>query len=321
MKRKPGPFFRISDYTCRFVVSIIVSMLFGCTDNASLTTRQSSGGLKHVLCTTGMVGDMAQAILGPEVEVTVLMQAGVDPHLFTPSSKDVSKMASADAIIFSGLHLEAGLSGYLEKMVAQKKRVYALSTGLTKADGLIEVADELYDPHFWNDLQLWQKAAGGLANELSKWDPEHSGQYAERATEYARQIQLLYEQSLAEIEKIPEPQRILISAHDAFEYFGHSLGIEVAAVQGISTNTEASVNKVEALVARIVSQKVRAIFAESSVSDKAIRAIIEGCARKNYSLKLGGTLYSDAMGPPGSDADTFAGMYRSNVKTIVNALR
>ena len=286
-------------------------------DNNSAITKE----LRHVLCTTGMVGDMAKAILGPDVEVTVLMQSGVDPHLFTPSSKDVSKMASADAIIYSGLHLEAGLAGYLEKMVAQNRRVYALSTCLSKEDGLIEVADGVYDPHFWNDLQLWQKAAGGLANELSKWNPGQAEQYVRRAEKYRIMIQQLYEQSLTQIGQIPESGRILISAHDAFEYFGRSLGLEVAAVQGISTNTEASVKKIEALVERIVSQKIPAVFAESSVNDKAIRAIIEGCAQRGYSLKLGGTLYSDAMGPPGSDAETFAGMYRSNVRTIVEALR
>ncbi len=308
-------------YAKHLAVIFALCLITGCDFEHSVDNSQVSAGLKHVLCTTGMVGDMAQAILGPEVEVTVLMQSGVDPHLFSPSSKDVSKMASADAIIFSGLHLEAGLAGYLEKMVAQKKRVYALSTCLSKEDGLIEVATDLYDPHFWNDLQLWQKAASGLAKELSKWNPDQTEQYTQRAEKYTEMIQQLYEQSKTEIEQIPESQRILISAHDAFEYFGRSLGIEVAAVQGISTNTEASVKKVEALVERIVSQKIRAIFAESSVNDKAIRAIIEGCAQQGYSLKLGGTLYSDAMGPPGSDAETFPGMYRSNVQTIVNALR
>jgi len=308
-------------YANHLAVIFTLCLMCGCNFEHSVEDSQVSADLKHVLCTTGMVGDMTRAILGPEVEVTVLMQSGVDPHLFSPSSKDVSKMASADAIIFSGLHLEAGLAGYLEKMAAQKKRVYALSTCLSKEDGLIEVATDLYDPHFWNDLQLWQKAAGGLVKELSKWNPDQAEQYTRRAEKYTEMIQQLYEQSIKDIEQIPESQRILISAHDAFEYFGRSLGIEVAAVQGISTNTEASVKKVEVLVERVVSQKIRAIFAESSVNDKAIRAIIEGCAQQGYSLKLGGTLYSDAMGPPGSDADTFPGMYRSNVRTIVNALR
>lgn len=300
---------------------LVPAALVGCNGSASLDTPQNSGKLARVLCTTGMVGDMARAILGPEVEVVVLMQAGVDPHLFTPSPRDMAQMATVDAIVFSGLHLEAGLAGYLEKMVSQKKRTYALSTGLTKEDGLIEVATGLYDPHFWNDLPLWGKSAHGLALKLSQWNPDQAEQYSQRAEQYDQQMQQLHQESLILVKDIPEQQRILITAHDAFGYFGRSLGFEVAAVQGISTNSEASVKKIEELVKRIVSKKIPAIFSESSVSDKAVRAIIEGCIRQSYPLKLGGTLYSDALGPPGSGAETFTGMYNSNVKTIVNALK
>ena len=303
---------------------LVTSLLGGCDISSSVDPEevsQAPAKLKRVLCTTGMVGDMAQAILGEEVEVTVLMGAKVDPHLFLPVQQDVAQMAAADAIIFSGLHLEAGLASTLEKMVSQNKRAYALSTPLTKEDGLIEVADGLYDPHFWNDLQLWQKAAHGLAAQLSQWNPEQADQYTQRANEYARQMQHLHDQSLLLVEQIPEQQRILISAHDAFGYFGRSLGIEVAAVQGISTNSEPSVKKIESLIQKIVKQKVRAIFAESSVNNKALVAIIEGCKQQGYPLELGGTLYSDAMGPAGSGAGTFAGMYNSNIQTIVDALK
>lgn len=277
--------------------------------------------LKTVLCTTGMVGDLASAILGPEIQVNVLMKAGVDPHLFTPSPRDISMMSQADAIIYNGLHLEAGLSQTLEHMEQNKKQyVYALATGLTTEDGLIEVAAGQYDPHFWNDLELWQVAARKFADSLGERYPDQAESYQARATEYCDQLQSLLDSSRAKIEMIPENRRILISAHDAFEYFGRSLGLEVAAVQGISTNAEASVKKVELLVSRVVDHKIPAIFAESSVSDKSIQAIIAGCKQRGFDVQLGGTLFSDALGPVGSGAETFPTMFAVNVKTIVDAL-
>ncbi|TWT63899.1 Periplasmic zinc-binding protein TroA precursor [Rubinisphaera italica] len=295
---------------------------FGCNGTSNTETGSTEPRpLKIVLCTTGMVGDLVSAILGPEVEVNVLMKAGVDPHLFTPSPRDISLMSQADAIIYNGLHLEAGLSQTLEHMEQNKKQfVYALATGLTTEDGLIEVAAGKYDPHFWNDLELWQVAARKFADSLGERYPDQAEAYNARAAQYCDQIQLLLDTSREQIEVIPENGRILISAHDAFEYFGRSLGLEVAAVQGISTNAEASVKKVEVLVSRVVDNRIPAIFAESSVSDKSIQAIIAGCKQRGFDVQLGGTLFSDALGPAGSGAETFPTMFAANVKTIVDAL-
>ncbi len=302
------------------VIGLLI--VVGCNDTSGTDADSTEPRpLKTVLCTTGMVGDLASAILGPEVEVNVLMKAGVDPHLFTPSPRDISLMSQADAIFYNGLHLEAGLSQTLEHMEQnQKQFVYALATGLTTEDGLIEVAAGQYDPHFWNDLELWQVAARKFADSLGERYPDQAEAYNTRAAQYCDQLQSLLETSRAQIERIPENRRILISAHDAFEYFGRSLGLEVAAVQGISTNAEASVKKVELLVSRVVDNKIPAIFAESSVSDKSIQAIIAGCKQRGVDVQLGGTLFSDALGPVGSGAETFPTMFAANVKTIVDAL-
>jgi len=302
---------------------LVSSALSGCapsTEDSAGNDSHSAKPLTRILCTTGMVGDLVREIAGPDVEVQVLMGPGVDPHLFSPSPQDVEQMATADAIVYSGLHLEAGLASYLEKLSTKNDRVYELSTGLNK-ESLIPVGGSQYDPHYWNDLELWMQAAEGFTRVISKWNPDQRETYQARANAYLAMLQELQKESRMQMSAIPKSHRLLITAHDSFEYFGRTMGLEVAAVQGISTDTEASVKKVEELVSRVVAEKIPAIFAESSVSDKAIRAIIEGAQQQGHTVESGGVLYSDALGPEGSGADTFAGMYRHNVDTIVSALK
>ncbi|MEZ5951086.1 MAG: zinc ABC transporter substrate-binding protein [Planctomycetaceae bacterium] len=296
-----------------------LACLSGCWESPSAHSS-SPRVFRNILCTTGMAGDMVAEVAGPDVSVQVLMGPGVDPHLFSPSPQDVEKMALADAIVYSGLHLEAGLSAYLERLSRKNPHVYALADGIADRDQLIRVAHELYDPHFWNDLELWQAAALSLGEKLAEWNPEQATGYQSRAAAYAARLAELQEWGRSEIARIPESRRILITAHDAFGYLGRSLNIEVEAVQGISTNTEASIRTIEDLVEAIVTRQIPAIFSESSVSDKSVRAIIDGCQRRGHDLKLGGVLYSDALGPPGSGAETFVGMYRSNVNAMVSGL-
>lgn len=297
----------------------------GCLGGNTSESREGAAngprrGLRVLLCTTGMVGDMARAVAGPEVEVQVLMGPGVDPHLFSPSPQDVEKMARADAILYSGLHLEAGLAAYLERLARKNPRVHALSDGLQSTERLISVGGAMHDPHFWNDLELWIEATLALGRKLGEWDPANADAYQTRAEEYAAELQTLLEWAVAETDRLPEENRILVTAHDAFGYLGRSLNLQVHAVQGISTNTEASVRQVEQLVDLVVKQRVSSIFSESSVSDKPIRAIIDGCRRRNHPVRLGGVLYSDTPGPPGSGAETFLGMYRTNLETILQGL-
>ena len=295
----------------------------GCDPASETPANQADGSarpLKRIVCTTGIVGDLVRSIAGPDVEVQVLMGPGVDPHLFSPSPQDVEQMATADAIVYCGLHLEAGLASYLEKLSAKNDRVYELAQGVTQ-ENLIPVGGGQYDPHFWNDLELWMQAAEGFANVISKWNPAQADQSQARAKAYLAMLQKLQKDSRQEVSAIPQNRRLLITAHDAFEYFGRTLGLEVAAVQGISTNTEASVKKVEEIVSRVVNENIPAVFAESSVSDKAIRAIIEGARQQGHDVEPGGVLYSDTLGPEGSGAETFEGMYRHNVDTIVSGLK
>ncbi len=303
----------------------LVVILPGCLGGKSSESREAEAngpqrGIRVLLCTTGMVGDMARAVAGPDVEVQVLMGPGVDPHLFSPSPQDVEKMARADAILYSGLHLEAGLAAYLERLSRKNPRVHSLSDGLQSTERLIPVGGALHDPHFWNDLELWIEATLSLGRKLGEWDPPRAEAYQARADVYATELQELLDWALTETARLPEENRILVTAHDAFGYLGRSLNLQVTAVQGISTNTEASVRKVEELVELIVTRKVPAIFSESSVSDKPIRAILDGCRRRNHPVRLGGVLYSDTPGPPGSGAETFLGMYRTNLETILEGL-
>lgn len=321
------PSFESCCYRRSFLATSLAFLLsltgLACTpsaENPQAGSSDSQKPLKKILCTTGMAGDLVQAIAGPDVEVQVLMGPGVDPHLFSPSPQDVEQMATADAIVYSGLHLEAGLASYLEKLSQKNPRVYALSDGVTESQ-LVEVGGGQFDPHFWNDLDLWIQAAEAFGNKISDWNPAQADASRARADAYVARLIDTQKWSQQQISAIPKSRRLLITAHDAFEYFGRTLELEVAAVQGISTNTEASVKKVEELVSRVVKEKIPAVFAESSVSDKAIRAIIEGAEQQGHTVEPGGVLYSDALGPAESGAETFVDMYRHNVNTVVSGLK
>lgn len=273
----------------------------------------------RIVCTTGMVADLTTNIGGEHVKVTALMGAGVDPHLFTASPADVSQLRSADLILYSGLHLEGKLAELLARMGDTRPTVAVAET--IAHEKIISDDSGAHDPHVWFDVSLWSEAAGGAAEALIAFDPPHADDYRANLKAYQAKLAELHEYAKAEVSTVPTDRRVLVTAHDAFGYFGRAYGIEVRGIQGISTTSEAGVRQVRELVDYLVERKIKAVFVETSVSDQNIRSLLEGCAARSHQVVIGGTLYSDAMGEAGTPEGTYEGMVRHNVETIVKALK
>ncbi len=273
------------------------------------------------MCTTGMVADLAEQIGGERVRVVGLMGPGVDPHYYKASQGDLSKLERADLILYNGLFLEGKMQDIFGK-IARTKKVVAVADAMDK-EHLLQPADFAghYDPHVWFDVDLWQEAIDPVVRALSEVDPQGAKVYRQNGTAYRQVLSSLHAWVVEQVETVPVEQRVLITAHDAFGYFGRAYGIEVMGLQGISTVAEYGVNDVTQLVDLISERKVPAIFVESSVPERSIEAVRQGCLQRGHAVVIGGTLYSDAMGAPGSGADSYEGMVRTNVETIVGALR
>ncbi|MBX7073283.1 MAG: zinc ABC transporter substrate-binding protein [Pirellulales bacterium] len=297
-------------------------LLSGCAKDAShyseSATYQGAGPIR-ALCTTGMVADIVRNIGGDAVAVDQLMGAGVDPHLYKASTGDVERLSSADVIFYSGLHLEGKLAELFDRM-AHSKRVVAVADGIP-ADRLLPVAGGLYDPHVWFDVSLWRLAAEHARDELARFDPPRAAEYRQRAEAYLRSLDELDQYVRARVAELPESHRVLVTAHDAFHYFGRAYGLELKPIQGVSTDAEAGVREINELVRYLVDHKIKAVFVETSVSERNIRALVEGCAASDHEVKIGGELFSDAMGKAGTPEGTYVGMVRHNVDTIVAALK
>lgn len=271
--------------------------------------------------TTGMIADAISNIAGDKAKVTALMGAGVDPHLYKVTQGDLEKLQEADLIFYNGLHLEGKMSEVLEKL-AKKKKVIAVSASIP-ADKLrlLDAEGKVFDPHIWFNVALWKEAVLHTSSEIQKQDPAHQDFYKANTETFAHKLDSLEQWIKTEIATIPSQSRLLITAHDAFGYFGDAYNVEVKGLQGISTVSDYGLNDVTSLVNLIVERKIKAIFIETSVSDKSIRAVVEGCRSKGHEVKIGGSLYSDAMGEPGTAEGTYIGMVAANVKTIVGALK
>ncbi|MFD2613741.1 metal ABC transporter solute-binding protein, Zn/Mn family [Paenibacillus gansuensis] len=284
-------------------------------------TGQSEGKLR-VTTTIGMISDIVREVGGDHVEVTGLMGEGVDPHLYKASQGDIKKLDQADIIFYNGLHLEGKMIEIFEKMSKGKPTV-AVSDNIDPSQlrsGQDSGGTE-HDPHIWFNVANWIKAAEKVRDELSKLDPAHKQDYEASAAAYLKELEELDAYAKTEIAKIPEQQRVLVTAHDAFGYFGDAYGIRVMGLQGISTASEYGSKDVAKLRDFLVENKVKAVFIESSVPRKAIDAVIEGAKEKGHTIVIGGELFSDAMGKEGTAEGTYIGMVRHNVDTIVNALK
>ncbi len=272
------------------------------------------------LATVGMVADIVRSVGGQHVQVQQIMGSGVDPHLYKPTRDDVAKIMGADMVFYSGLLLEGKMSDTLVK-VARRRPVYAV-TELIDSQFLLEPDDFAghQDPHVWMDVSAWSKCVDATAEALAQFDSEHAADYQANAKQYKQRLAELHQYGRKSIATIPPESRILITSHDAFNYFGRAYGLEVMGIQGISTESEAGLQRVNELVDLIVSRKVPAVFVESSVSRRSIEAIVEGARSRGYDLKIGGELYSDAMGKKGTYEGTYIGMLDHNITVVTRAL-
>ena len=301
----------------QFILLVLFSVsLVGCKD-----TRPKDGKF-HIVTTTSMITDLVQNIGGDKVAVQGLMGAGVDPHLYKASEGDVSKLSNANMIIYSGLHLEGKLVEVFEKMKRQKIKTIAVSDALDKKEliGSTLFASN-YDPHIWFDVKNWEQITIYVEKQLSEALPEHKEYFKANAAIYLEKLKVLKQEIEAEIATLPEDKRRLVTAHDAFNYFGKAYKFDVVGLQGLSTATEAGVQDVQKTATYIIDHKVKAVFIESSVPRRTVEALQAAVNSKNHEVVIGGTLFSDALGNPGTPEGTYIGMFKFNVHTIVNALK
>lgn len=275
----------------------------------------------QVVTTTTMITDLVKNIGGDKLEVQGLMGAGVDPHLYKASEGDVGKLFNADVIVYNGLHLEGKLEEVFEKMRHQNKKTIAIASAIDK-NKLIgsEYFASNYDPHIWFDISNWEVITEFLVKQLSELDPKNANIYKENGVQYLKKLAKLKKNITEKIEKIPVEKRVLVTAHDAFNYFGKAYNFNVVGLQGLSTATEAGVKDVQKMAAFIIDNNIKAIFVESSVPKRTVEALQEAVKSKGHEIVIGGTLYSDALGNIGTPEGTYVGMYKHNVGTIISSL-
>ena len=302
----------------QILITILSIALFSC--NSGTGKKESTEKLK-IVTTTSMITDMVTELGGEAVNVDGLMGAGVDPHLYKASEGDVNKLFNADMVIYSGLHLEGKLDEVFEKMDHQGFSMVAVSDTIAKSS-LISSANfaSNYDPHIWFDISLWKKASAYVTKRLIQRDSAHTQLYSSNLEKYLSKLDSTEILIKKMISKLSHDKRVLITAHDAFNYFGKAYGFEVLGLQGISTTTEAGVKDVQNLANLIVERKISAIFIESSVPKRNIEALQASVKSKGFEVAIGGELFSDACGDAGTIEGTYIGMVTHNVSTITNAL-
>lgn len=274
-----------------------------------------------VVTTVGMVTDIVRQVAGDRAEVTGIIGEGVDPHLYKPTRNDVAALMSADVVFYSGLMLEGKMADTLVKLARTGKPVYAVTERLDEKDLLEpEGFGGHFDPHVWMDAGAWRKAVDAVATALGEYDPVNRTSYERRARDYGGELERLDAYVRETIATIPEGQRVLVTAHDAFHYFGRAYRIKVMGIQGISTESEAGLQDINRLVDFIVTKQVRAVFVETSVADRNVRALVEGAKSRGHEVIIGGALFSDAMGRTGTYEGTYIGMLDHNATTIARAL-
>jgi manganese/zinc/iron transport system substrate-binding protein len=273
----------------------------------------------EVVTTIGMIGDVIENVGGDCVKVTTLMAPGVDPHLYKAGARDVHTLQNADVIFYSGYYLEGALGEVLEAFQKRKHVVAVAEAAVSKEQLLLEAGTTVVDPHLWMDASLWAETAEVIATTLSELSPACQNAPT-NASLYKTQLLALHEWMKTSIATIPETQRILVTAHDAFFYYSRAYRIDVASVQGISTQAEASIGDIRDTVNTVVNREVPAIFVESSINPRTIEAVLQAVRDKGVKTSIGGSLYSDAMGEAGTANGTYIGMLYHNTKMIVEAL-
>lgn len=275
----------------------------------------------RVVTTTGMIADVVKNVGGDRVSVEALMGPGVDPHLYKASEGDVIRLQEADVVFYNGLHLEAQMGKVLERLNEFGKRTVAVTDKIDRS--LLESPPAFagnYDPHVWFDVTMWMKTVDQVKETLIEMDPAHTAEYEVNAEVYLKELEALHQYVLDQAGTIPADQRVLITAHDAFNYFGRAYGFDVRGLQGISTEAQAGTADVQELASFIAEKQIPAIFVESSVPQRNVEAVQAAVQAKGFDVQIGGSLYSDAMGTAGTPDGTYIGMVRHNIDTIVKAL-
>ncbi|MEK6216530.1 MAG: zinc ABC transporter substrate-binding protein [Boseongicola sp.] len=287
---------------------------------ALVTPAFAAAAPLSVVATTGMIADTARRVGGDLVKVRALMGPGVDPHSYRQTRTDILALVRSDLVLWNGLYLEAQMEDFLSDL-ARKTSIVAVGEAVPRAEW---VAHDIYvdrvDPHVWMDPNLWRYAIDAVRDAMSDAAPDHAEAFVASAAIYSEEAAAIANYAAGILASVPKEARILVTAHDAFNYFGRAHDFEVVGIQGISTESEAGVNRISTIVDMIVDRKVAAVFVESSVSDRSIRALAEGAAANGHDLKIGGELFSDAMGVPGTYEGTYIGMIDHNATVIATAL-
>ncbi|OUR98147.1 manganese transporter [Flavobacteriales bacterium 33_180_T64] len=300
----------------QIIILLVLTAFFSCKNDIK------SDGKLNIVTTTSMITDLVENIGGDYVNIQGLMGSGVDPHLYKASEGDVTKLVNANVIFYNGLHLEGKLVEVFEKMGSSTKTPIALGEELDK-NTLIgsDYFASNYDPHVWFDVSYFIQFAKKVTKVLSEKDPKNAENFIKNEQQYIAKLEALQMKLEDIIVNLPREKRILVTAHDAFNYFGRAYDFDVVGLQGLSTATEAGVKDVQKLSAFIIENKIKAIFVESSVPKRTIEALQAAVKSKGHEVVIGGTLYSDALGNAGTVEGTYVGMFEYNVNTIVNALR
>ncbi|MFQ5569916.1 MAG: metal ABC transporter solute-binding protein, Zn/Mn family [Rhodothermales bacterium] len=305
------------------LVMVLLLAATGCRQTASQRSGEDLADRTiNVVTTTSMIADLVRVVGGERVDVVGLMGPGVDPHLYKASEGDVARMAAADVIFYNGLHLEGKMTEVFEQMQRRSVATVAVAEGGV-ADSLRRASTAFsgnYDPHVWFDVALWMDVTRYVQQQLTAMDPTHTSIYRTNAEAYLAELEMLNAYVCQQAARVPEAQRVLVTSHDAFGYFGRAYGFEVRGLQGISTATEAGTADVQDLAETVATRRIPAMFVESSVSPRGIEAVREAVRARRFDVAIGGTLYGDALGAPGTPAGTYLGMVRHNIDTIVEAL-
>ncbi|MCC6220054.1 MAG: zinc ABC transporter substrate-binding protein [Deltaproteobacteria bacterium] len=301
-----------------FFISAILLLIVSST-GVSLASDEAKKF--EIVSTTSMIADVARNIVGEKGMVKALMGTGIDPHLYKPTRSDMLTLINGNVIFYNGLFLEGKMQSALERMKAAQKKVFAVGELIDKE--LLHQPPEFaghFDPHIWMDPSIWIRVVDVVGEELSNFDPDSREYYAANVEAYKSEMRALDEYAKRVLGTVPTNGRIIITAHDAFHYFGKRYGFKVLGIQGISTESEAGVRDIEKIIDLIVTRKIKAVFVETTVADRNVRALVEGSRMRGHEVLIGGALFSDAMGKSGTYEGTYIGMIDSNVTTIARAL-
>ena len=305
--------------TLLLLASFLLSACSTASDESQLPVAERT---INVVTTTGMIADIVLNVGGDRVKVQALMGPGIDPHLYKPTASDVTRLENADVVFYNGLHLEGRMVEVFEKMEVSGAATHAVASEIdTEILQESPLYEGQFDPHIWFDVTLWKFAVEKVAEDLSAFDPTSQDLYEANAQAYLAQLEELDTYVHEQIATVPESSRVLVTAHDAFGYFGAQYGVEVRGLQGTSTAAEAGAADVQALAAFLAEREIKAIFVESSVPPATIEAVQKATQAQGWDVQIGGQLFSDAMGQAGTPEGTYIGMVRFNVDTIVKALK